>query len=224
MITTKDLRVTLGQAVPIRLTALDFRLAPIVLTSPAVVNFTLTADHKIPPLFTLSSDDSLSCATVGAGSLNTVIKGRAVQNNVGLPITIALVGDATAGVTISVTNNAHIIHFKPNVSTVANVETAIGLFTSGSIVVKTAGTGATVLQSGDAFATQLVTAVVILEQNSYPGQCVVTVVSARMQLLMAMGDDDPYFWDSWIVDVDGQPFPIIADSRFSVFKTPRILS
>lgn len=224
MITTKDLRVTLGQVAPIRMTALDYKLAPIRLTSPATAYFTLTADHKVPALFTLSSNDSLDCATVGTGVMTTVLRGRAVQNNVGTPITVALVGDSSSAVNVTVTNNAHVIHFKPGVSTVLAVEIAIGAFTTGSLVVSAAGVGATVLQVGDAFSAKLVTAVVILEQNSYPGQYVVTVVAARLALLIPTGDDDPYFWDSWIIDPDGQQYPIIADSRFSVFRRNTVLN
>lgn len=215
MITSKDIRATLGQAVPIRITALDYKFAPM---APISAFFSLTADHKVPPLFTLSSRDTLDCGTIGAGHMTTKFGGRAVQNNVGVPITVALVGDSVSVVTVTVTDNAHVIHFFPSVSTVAQVESAVSTFAAGSLVVSTpSASGSAVLVSGDAFTAQLVTAVVLLEQTTYPGQYVATITSARMRLLSATGDDDPYFWDTWIVDADAQPQTVISDSRFCVF-------
>lgn len=91
-----------------------------------------------------------------SADLDTVVRAK-TAGAAGNSITVAAVGDSApaAGVTISEAGNAVTIHFESGVSTVANVETAIG--TSSTLIeVKTAGTGATVLTAGgppgDAFS------------------------------------------------------------------------
>lgn len=225
MITTKDLRGTVDRALPFRLTARDYKLQTVKLLPPSAVYVSVLADMKVPALFTISSEDTLDCATLGTHALDSILKGRMVSNNVGLPITVALVGDATGAVSIDSIDNAVTIHFKPGVSTVTLVEAAI---TAASnvvcpLIVKTPGTGATVLQVGDAFARTLVTAVVILDQTSYPGQVTATLTRDRTKLLLPTGDSDPYFWNASLIDPDSQPYEIVAQSRLSMGATGTIL-
>lgn len=63
MITTKDLRITIGQTVPIQLTFRDSKGSPIDLTGGRVC-ISVTADLKVPPLWTLSSSGPTSNGTV----------------------------------------------------------------------------------------------------------------------------------------------------------------
>lgn len=98
----------------------------------------------------------LHLGTVGVGALDTVVRAK-VAGIAGELITVALVGDAGAGVTISEVGNAVTIHYHTGVSTVANVETAI-TGTSTLIEIETTGTAATVLvtPTDDFAATSLI--------------------------------------------------------------------
>lgn len=80
----------------------------------------------------------------GSGALDTIVE-AAAPGAEGNTITIELVGDSAGagGVTIDEVGDAVTIHFEDGVSTVGDVETAIG--TATLIAVKTAGTGATIL-------------------------------------------------------------------------------
>lgn len=81
------------------------------------------------------------------GGLDTIVQAQ-IAGVEGNDITITVVGDSApaGGVTIDEVGNAVTIHFEDGVSTVADVETAIGA-ESDLIEVKTTGTGATVLAS-----------------------------------------------------------------------------
>jgi hypothetical protein len=224
VINTKDIRGDVDRALPIRVTYCDYRGTPTPLTSPAVAYAAVLADAKVPALFTLSSADTLDCSTLGAHAMTTVLGGQMVSNNVGLPITVRLVGDASSVVTLDAVNNDVTIHYKAGVSTVAQVEAAI-IASPLPLSVITTGVGATVLGSGDFFIKTLVTAIVLLEQTTYPGQYVVTFVRDRTKLLMATGDDDPYLWESSVVDANGQPYSTVSRSRMSMFPaTPGLPS
>lgn len=96
--------------------------------------------------------------TVGTGAFDTELQAHTGGQD-GNDITVQLVGDSGAGVTIDVTDSTVVIHYQPTVSTVANVETAITALAGDDdiIDVKTAGTGATVLGSGAAFAATALT-------------------------------------------------------------------
>lgn len=87
-----------------------------------------------------------------SAALDTIVKARAGGAG-GNSITVAAAADSAAaeGVTIAEVGNAVTIHFEDGVSTVADVEAAIDA-DSTLIMVKTAGTGATVLAGADAFA------------------------------------------------------------------------
>lgn len=80
------------------------------------------------------------------GDIDTIIE-AADGGAAGNDITITIVGDSGAaeGVTIDEVGTAVTIHFETAVSTIADLETAIG--TATLIAVKTAGTGATVLDA-----------------------------------------------------------------------------
>lgn len=225
MITTKDIRITADRANPIYMTARNFRGSPISLIPPASAWLSVTADAKVPALFTISSDDVLACAGVGSGNFDSSVRGRMVSGNVGLPIMMRLVGDATGAVTIDNVDNLVSVHFKPATTTVAQVEAAIQAASNSTcpLQINTSGTGSRVLQSGDAFTKQLVTAVVILDQTSYTGQFVATLTRARTALLQTTGDSDPYLWNTAIFDTDLQPQEIVSQSRLSVFGTSTIL-
>lgn len=92
---------------------------------------------------------SLDLDTVSA-DLDTIVE-AATAGTAGNGITVAVVGDSPAagGVTIDVVDNAVTIHFEDGVSTVGDVETAIAALAGADdiIDVKTAGTGATVLDA-----------------------------------------------------------------------------
>jgi hypothetical protein len=93
----------------------------------------------------------LNLGTLADGQLDTVVRAK-TGGTAGDAITVALVGDAVAGVTISEVGNAVTIHFHDHVSTVANVETAITA-SSALIEIKTPGTAAKVLDvEGESFA------------------------------------------------------------------------
>ena len=96
---------------------------------------------------------SLDLGGEGAGALDTIVQAK-VGGTAGDDITVELVGDSGAaeGVTIDEDGTAVTIHFEDDVSTVADVEAAIGT-DSTLIEVGTAGTGATVLDAAtDEFA------------------------------------------------------------------------
>lgn len=219
MINTKDLRGDVDRAYPIRIVARDYRGAPIPLTGAASAWLAVTADAKVPALFLISSLDTLAL------SFGTTVRGRAVSGNVGLPITVAVIDDAPAGVTIDNVDNAVTIHFKPSVATITQLEAAVTAATTADcpLVVTVSGVGATILTSADVVARSLVTAVVILEQTTYPGQYVATLTRERTALLRPTGDADPYLWDTAIYDKDLQPYSIVSQSRLSMFQTATTL-
>ena len=226
MINTKDLRGNIDRALPVRLTARDYRNAPIQLLSPASAYVAVTADAKVPALFTLSSLDVLECENLSAGVFNTSVRGRMVSSNVGLPITVRLVADSTSGVAITNIDNAVTLHFKPGVSTIAQVEAAITAASNDVCpisVVTPSFPGTAILTTNDVFPKTLVTAVVILEQTTYPGQFVVTFVRDQLKLLLPTGDADPYLWDASIIDMNLQPYSIVSQSRFSMFGVTAVL-
>ena len=188
--------------------------------------FGVTADAKVPALFTLSSDDILRCENLSTGRFSSVLRGRMVSSNVGLPITFELLGDATSVVTITNNDNAITVHFKPDVSTVADVEAAINAANNvicPIVIAEPAGSIVGVLTLDDGFPRTLITAVVILEQTTYPGQFVATFVRDRLKLLLATGDADPYLWDASIIDMDLQPYSIVSQSRLSMFGVTAVL-
>lgn len=96
---------------------------------------------------------SVNCALIGDGKLDTVLERKTVGAE-GNEWTVILVGDAPAGVTIAVdlAMQRMTIHFKPDTSTVTDVETAVAALADADDVidVKTGGTGATVLVAASA--------------------------------------------------------------------------
>ena len=95
---------------------------------------------------------SLDLGTLAAGNLDTVVEAT-VPGPTGNAVTVAAVGDRIDGtVTIQEVGTAVTIHYDDDVSTVAQVEASITA-NSTLIDVRTAGTGATVLNAGtDDFA------------------------------------------------------------------------
>lgn len=55
------------------------------------------------------------------------------------------------------------------------------------------------------------------QTGQYKGQFVVTMIPADTSALVALGADDPYFYDAWLVDVSGNKFPVIATSRMPLY-------
>lgn len=95
---------------------------------------------------------SATLASIGDGKLDTVVEAVMPGGN---DVKVVLVGDSTSGVTISIVDVGTpgdwvVIHFKPDTSTVSDVETAITALSGANaiIAVKTGGTGATVLTAG----------------------------------------------------------------------------
>src|SRR5262249_4013211 len=102
----------------------------------------------------LTSRAYLYVPGVAAGAtmlFNTTVE-AVTAGAAGNAITLTAVGDAGAGAgTINDATTDVVLHFKPRVSTVADMEALIG--TSTHIRVKTPGTGARVLTASDAFAS-----------------------------------------------------------------------
>lgn len=94
----------------------------------------------------------LDCGDLADGDLDTVIR-AADRGAAGNDLTVQLIGDGAlaSNVVINEATDNIVIHYESGVSTVADVETAIGLSTK--LAVKTTGTGATVLTApADNFA------------------------------------------------------------------------
>lgn len=108
------------------------------------------APGSLVTIAAVADSDSLETASLDldtvTGDLDTIIE-AATAGADGNDITITVVGDSGAaeGVTIDEVGNAVTIHFEDGVSTVGDVETAIAGATL--IAVRTAGTGATVLDA-----------------------------------------------------------------------------
>lgn len=92
----------------------------------------------------------LDMGEVGTGAFDTILQAH-TAGEAGNAITVELVGDSGAGVSITQDGTAITIHYDPGTSTVGNVETAITALSGANdiIDVKTAGTGATVLSADD---------------------------------------------------------------------------
>jgi len=89
---------------------------------------------------------SLDCAPLAAGNYDATIS-AASRGSAGNDITIQLVGDSGAGVSIVRADTSFVIHYEDGVSTVGDVNTAIGALVGSDalIVVSAAGTVGTVL-------------------------------------------------------------------------------
>jgi hypothetical protein len=99
----------------------------------------------------------LDLGTLANGDLDTVVEATDTGEE-GNDITVAATNTSGSGVVITVTGTAVVIDYEDGVSTVGDVETAIGALSGADdiIGVKTTGTGATVLGSNDTFtATNL---------------------------------------------------------------------
>lgn len=128
-------------------------------TTLEAVRVAFNQDHVLPALKLGSYDDRTPTKAfkdfgdVGGGNFDTVIEAHTAGVD-GNEITVALVADGSGSVSITRSGNAVTIHFIAATSTVTNVQTAIAALSGADdiIDVKTAGTGATVLASGDAFA------------------------------------------------------------------------
>lgn len=127
-------------------------------------------------------------ADVGAGSFDTIIEAHSA-GIAGNLIEVALIPDSASSVSIEVFGSASVgytvvIHYKPAVSTVGNIETAITALSGVSDVidVKTAGTGATVLAAGEAVESALATGVDAVATETY------AAAIARIQ-----ADDDTWY-------------------------------
>ena len=55
------------------------------------------------------------------------------------------------------------------------------------------------------------------DQNANKGNFTVTFIPTDTKTLVAMGDDDPYFWDVWLVQQNGTDAPVIATSTFAIY-------
>lgn len=115
---------------------------------------------------------SLDLGTLAGGNLDTVIEsiGSGGEGNL---ITVAAIGDSGLGIGVVIaktSQNVITIHYESLVSTVGDVETAIGSF--GTIAVKAGGTGATILDvATDDFAATA------LAGGVYSHECVITDLS-----------------------------------------------
>lgn len=114
---------------------------------PTSIKVGFVDDTAATPAVKASKDMS----TVGTHAWNTVLEATTAGVD-GSAITVELVADAGGAVTIARDGTAFQIHFKPGVSTITNVETAITALAGADDLfgVKTAGTGATVLAVVDA--------------------------------------------------------------------------
>lgn len=97
---------------------------------------------------------SFDFGTVGTGKFDTVIEAHTAGDE-GNSIRVGLIGDSAGAVSITQETVGTVtfvyIHYKPTVSTVTNVETAIAALAGAAdtIDVKTGGTGATILAAAD---------------------------------------------------------------------------
>lgn len=93
---------------------------------------------------------------LGTGAFDSIL--RATRDGTsGNDIFLQIVGDSTSGVVVDIVGDAVVVHYEDGVSTVAQVEAAITALAGADkiIEVKTAGTGATVLNSpADDFSGQ----------------------------------------------------------------------
>lgn len=163
----------------------------------AACNVAFQQDHTPPNGFKVAYIDDTSVPAVkasfdfgdvGTGAFDSVLEAHtagAAGNN----IRVQLVGDSSSGVSITqeVIGDVRFIyiHFKPTVSTVANVETAITALSGANdtIDVKTGGTGATVLAAtADEWAPQALAGGVDASGETYA------------QALTAIVDADPDFY------------------------------
>lgn len=56
-----------------------------------------------------------------------------------------------------------------------------------------------------------------LQSSSDKGKFTVTIIPADTAELTALGADDPWLWDCWIVGPDGTRHPVIATSRLDLY-------
>jgi hypothetical protein len=59
--------------------------------------------------------------------------------------------------------------------------------------------------------------VVAPDQAANKGQFTATAIPADTASLVALGADDPYLYDVWVVDSTGQRYPVIATSRLALY-------
>lgn len=55
------------------------------------------------------------------------------------------------------------------------------------------------------------------DQALNQGKFTITLIPTDTAALIALGADDPYFWDVWMIDELGQKFPLIATSKLDLY-------
>lgn len=55
------------------------------------------------------------------------------------------------------------------------------------------------------------------------GKLIVTLIPDDTKILVALGDDDPWFYDVWIVETNGDKWPVITTSRLALYQEITVL-
>ena len=67
------------------------------------------------------------------------------------------------------------------------------------------------------------TGIVIADQTQYPGQFMITLIPSDTASLVALGDDDPWIYDVWIVDDDLGTVPVVDKSTMGLYPPVTIV-
>jgi alpha-mannosidase len=74
------------------------------------------------------------------------------------------------------------------------------------------------LSSDDTLSSPWRLGILILDQTGeLKGKFVVTIIPADTADLVALGDDDPWIWDAWIVDAELGTVPVIEQSNMGLY-------
>lgn len=55
------------------------------------------------------------------------------------------------------------------------------------------------------------------DQDADRGECTITLIPDDTLELVALGADDPYFWDVWVVGPAGNTYPVISTSQLDLY-------
>jgi len=59
--------------------------------------------------------------------------------------------------------------------------------------------------------------IVLADQTQYPGQFTITMIPADTVSLVALGDDDPWIYDVWLVDETLGTVPVVDKSTMGLY-------
>lgn len=73
------------------------------------------------------------------------------------------------------------------------------------------------LASAAAASHRVGIAIDVDQVGSGKGRFVVTLIPADTETLVALGHDDPYFYDVWVRLGDGSEFPVVTTSKLNLY-------